>query len=118
MNVMLSVAPQARSRRTALASIAAFAAAPSIVRAQTLEKIRFTGVATDDLTPVFYAIQNGLYKKAGLDVESIPASSGTAATQAIVSRAYEIGKGSSIASLVAHLRGLPLTIIGNGAIWD
>ena len=115
---LVTLSAAKRSRRTAIASIAAFAAAPSIGRAQTLEKIRFTGVATDDLTPVFYAIQNGLYKKAGLDVEFIGASSGTAATQAIVSGTYEIGKGSSIASLVAHLRGLPLTIIGNGAIWD
>jgi NitT/TauT family transport system substrate-binding protein len=29
-----------------------------------------------------------------------------------------LGKGSLIASLVAHLKGLPLTIVGNGAVWD
>jgi len=97
---------------------AALALAPQIVCAQALEKIRFTGVGTDDLTPVFYAIKTGLYQKAGLDVEFIPASSGTAATQAVLTGTYEIGKGSSIAAMVAHLKGLPLTIIGNGAIWD
>lgn len=92
--------------------------APHVLRAQTLEKIRLTGVPTDDLTPIFYAVKNGLYQRAGLDVEFIPASSGTAATTAVVSGTYEMGKGSSIAALVAHLRGLPLTIVGNGAIWD
>ena len=91
---------------------------PSIIRAQTLDKIRLAGVATDDLTPVYYAIKNGLYQKAGLDVEVVPTSSGTAATEAVVSGAYELGKGSLIASLVAHLKGLPLAIVGNGAVWD
>jgi NitT/TauT family transport system substrate-binding protein len=91
---------------------------PTILRAQTLEKIRLAGVATDDLTPVYYAIKNGLYQKAGLDVEVVPTSTGTAATEAVVGGAYEMGKGSLIASLVAHLKGLPLTIVGNGAVWD
>jgi NitT/TauT family transport system substrate-binding protein len=106
------------SRGAFVAAGAAAVAAPQIVRAQTLEKVRFTGVPTDDLTPVFYALKNGLYQKAGLDVEFVPSSSGTAATQAVLTGSYEIGKGSSIAAMVAHLRGLPLTIIGNGAIWD
>lgn len=91
---------------------------PTIARAQTLDKVRLAGVATDDLTPVYYAIKNGLYQKAGLDVEVVPMPSGTAATEAVVSGAYELGKGSLIASLVAHLKGLPLTIVGNGASWD
>jgi NitT/TauT family transport system substrate-binding protein len=106
-----------RSRMLA-GSGAALALWPTILRAQTLDKVRLAGVATDDLTPVYYAIKNGLYQKAGLDVEVIPTSTGTAATEAVVAGAYEIGKGSLIASLVAHLKGLPLTIVGNGAIWD
>lgn len=109
--------PISRSRMLA-ASGAAAALWPTILRAQTLDKVRLAGVATDDLTPVYYAIKNGLYQKAGLDVEVVPTSSGTAATEAVVSGAYEMGKGSLIASLVAHLKGLPLTIVGNGAIWD
>jgi NitT/TauT family transport system substrate-binding protein len=106
-----------RSRMLA-GSASALALWPSIIRAQTTDKIRLAGVATDDLTPVYYAIKNGLYQKAGLDLEIIPTSSGTAATEAVVSGAYEMGKGSLIASLVAHLKGLPLTIVGNGALWD
>jgi NitT/TauT family transport system substrate-binding protein len=106
-----------RARLLAGAS-ATLACAPAIVRAQTLDKIRLAGVVTDDLTPVFYAIENGLYRKAGLDVEVVSTPSGTAATEAVVSGAYEMGKGSLIASLVAHIKGLPLTIVANGAMWD
>jgi NitT/TauT family transport system substrate-binding protein len=91
---------------------------PTILRAQTADKIRLAGVATDDWTPVYYAAKSGLYQKAGLDVEIIPTSSGSAATEAVISGAYEIGKGSLIASLQAHLKGLPLTLVANGAIWD
>src|SRR5580692_5237125 len=86
---------------------AILALAPRIVRAQTLEKIQFAGVPTDDMTPVYYAIKNGLYQKAGLDVEVVPTSSGTIATTAVVAGSYQLGKGSLIASLVAHLRDLP-----------
>ena len=106
-----------RSRMLA-ATGSAIALWPTILRAQTLEKVRLIGVPTDDLTPVYYAIKNGLYAKAGLDVEVIAAASGTAATEAVISGAYEMGKGSLIASLIAHLKGLPATIVGNGAIWD
>ena len=104
--------------RAMSATAAAFALAPRIVRAQALESIRVGGVPTDDLTPVYYAIKNGLYRKAGLDVELIPTTSGTTATQAAVSGAYEMGKGSGIAAMLAHLRGLPLTLVANGILWD
>jgi ABC-type nitrate/sulfonate/bicarbonate transport system substrate-binding protein len=91
---------------------------PTIIRAQTPTTIRLAGVATDDLTPVYYAIKNGLYEKAGLDVQIVPTSSGGAATEAVVAGSYEMGKGSLVASLSAHLKNLPLTIVGNGGIWD
>jgi NitT/TauT family transport system substrate-binding protein len=91
---------------------------PNIARAQTPTTIRLAGVATDDLTPVYYAISAGLYAKAGLDVQIVPTSSGGAATEAVVAGSYEMGKGSLVASLSAHLKNLPLTIVANGGIWD
>jgi ABC-type nitrate/sulfonate/bicarbonate transport system substrate-binding protein len=85
---------------------AALACAPLPLRAQALPHIRVAGVATDDMTPIYWAVKSGMYQKAGLDVEIVPVSSGTAATTAVVAGAYEIGKGSPIASMLAHLRGL------------
>ena len=109
------------SRSRAIAGVAAAAAAmtaPQIVIAQTLVKIRMGGVPTDDLTPVFYALQQGWYARAGIHLEFWPTSSGTAATQAAVTGAYELGKGSLIAALLAHIRGLPLPFIANGCVWN
>jgi len=106
------------SRAALLAGSGALAVAPRLVRAQTLEKIRLCGVPTDDLTPVFYAIKNGWYQRAGLNVEFTPINSGSASTAAVIAGAYDIGKGSLIASLVAHLRGIPITIVGNTSVWN
>jgi len=100
------------------ASAAALVLTPARLLAQAPEKIRLVGVQTDDLTPVYWALQNGMYAKAGLDIEMIAANSGTAATAAVVSGAYELGKGSVIASLIAHIRGLPLVLVANGVVWD
>jgi NitT/TauT family transport system substrate-binding protein len=86
--------------------------------AQTLEKVRFVGVPTEDLAPVFYALRNGTFRKAGIDLEMVPASSGSAATAAVVSGTYEMGKGSSLASLIAHLRNLPLVVVALNSLWD
>lgn len=106
------------SRRRMLAGAAAIVAVPQVVRAQTVQTIQFTGVPTDDMTPVYYAIKSGLYQKAGIDLQIVPAMSGSTATTAVVSGAYPMGKTSPIASLVAHLRGFPIAIVGNGPIWD
>jgi NitT/TauT family transport system substrate-binding protein len=97
---------------------AALASAPLALTAQTLPKIRVAGVATDDMTPVYWALASGMYRRAGLDVEIVPTSSGAAATTAVVAGAYEIGKGSPVASMLAHLRGLPLVVIANASMWD
>ena len=109
---------QKLTRAHALAGAAALAVAPQIVRAQELAKVRFAGVPTDDMTPIYWAIKTGMYKKDGLDVEVVPTSSGTVATTAVVAGTYEFGKGSLIASLIAHLKDLPLAVIGNSAIWN
>ena len=106
------------SRAHVLGAAASLLVAPAVARAQTLEKIRIAAVPTDDMTPIFYAIKNGHYQRAGLDVEVVAVNSGSAVTAAIIAGAYELGKASPMASLLAHLKGFPLTIVANGAIWD
>ena len=77
-----------RSRLLA-ASAAVLALRPHNLRAQQLETIRLASAPADDLTPVYYALQTGMYRKAGLDVQVVPAQSGTAATTAVLSGAYD-----------------------------
>ena len=100
------------------ATAAALVAVPLAVRAQVPPALRLIGVPTDDMTPVFYAAKNALYRKSGLELEIVPTTSGAVATDAIMAGTYEIGKGSAIGILNAYLHGLPIRIIGNGPIWD
>jgi len=106
-----------RSRMLATTA-AALVAAPHAARAQAPQTLRLIGVPTDDMTPAFYAVQNGLYQKAGIDLQIVPTTSGAVATEAIVAGTYEIGKSSAISILNAYLKGVPIRIIGNGPMWD
>lgn len=106
--------PRSRLVAGALA-VCAFAPRPS--RAQTPLTVRIAGAATEDSTPIVYAIQTGMYTKAGLDVTFVPVSSGSAATQAVLGGAVEVTKASLTGAFNAHLRGLPIVIIGNANTW-
>ena len=108
-------------RRQAITTLALSSAAiafPAIARSADLPKVRFCGVPTDDLACVYWGIKEGLYRKAGLDLEFVPTASGTAATTAVITGAYDIGKGSTIAAFIAHLKGVPIVLIGNGVLWE
>jgi NitT/TauT family transport system substrate-binding protein len=104
----------------AVAVATTLADAPQRAAAQTaqLEVIRLGGVPTDDLTPVYWGVKSGMYAKAGLDVQIVPTSSGTAATTAVVAGSYEMGKASLISVMLAHLKGFPIALIAGGAVWD
>jgi NitT/TauT family transport system substrate-binding protein len=104
------------SRAAALASATVAAFAPAVVHPQELKKIRFSAVPTDDMTAVYWAWKQGIYRKVGIDLEIVQVASGSVSTSAVISGAYEMGKASPIASIVAHLKNLPLTIVANGAV--
>jgi NitT/TauT family transport system substrate-binding protein len=83
-----------------------------------LTTVRVAGVLSDELTPVLYAQKSGMYAKAGLDVQIVPAASGAAVTTAVLAGSIEIGKSSLISLMNAHLRGVPLAIIGGSGVYD
>lgn len=91
----------------------------SAVGAQSaLVPIKVGLVPTDDITPLVYAIQSGMFKKVGLDVEIAPGGSGAAMAAAVVSGSYTFGKSSMLSIVNAHLRKLPLAMIGSGGVYD
>jgi NitT/TauT family transport system substrate-binding protein len=89
------------------------------VRAQAPPTVlRVSSVLSDELTPVLYAQRSGMYAKAGLDLQIVPGSSGAAVTTAVLAGDIEIGKSSLISLMNAHLRGIPLSVIGGSNIYD
>jgi NitT/TauT family transport system substrate-binding protein len=75
-------------------------------------------VPTDDITPLVYAIQTGMFRKEGLDVQLAPGGSGAAMAAAVVSGSYTFGKASMLSIINAHLHKLPLVMIGSEAVYD
>lgn len=83
-----------------------------VARAQALlEKIRAAGAPTEDATNIYYAVKTGMFQKAGIDVEMIATSSGTAATTAVIAGTYELSRTSLQAVFAAHLRDIPIVIV-------
>lgn len=72
----------------------------------------------DDLTPVVYALQSGLFERNGLDVHLDKLTSGSAVAAAVASGAYAIGKSSLTGLLTARDKGIPFTLIAPAAIYD
>jgi NitT/TauT family transport system substrate-binding protein len=102
-----------------IAAVLALGLLAAPVAAQSaLTTIHVGGVFSDDMTPVFYAVKAGLFKREGLDVQLVPSNSGTAMAAAVLAGTYEIGKSSLLASVNAHLRGVPLEVIASGAVYD
>jgi NitT/TauT family transport system substrate-binding protein len=80
--------------------------------------VRVAGVQTDDITPLVYAMRSGMFARAGLDVQSMPTSSGAATTAAVASGSYDIGKSSLLSLMSAHLRNVPLVVIAAGVVHE
>jgi NitT/TauT family transport system substrate-binding protein len=74
------------------------------------EKLHVAGTTTEDSTNVYYAVKNGLFRRAGLDVEMEQASSGAAATAAVIAGTYELAKTNLLSIFLAHLHDIPVVI--------
>jgi NitT/TauT family transport system substrate-binding protein len=106
-------------RWTRAAALAALAAAPVAVRAQTaLVPLRVVGSPVDDVMPVLYAARAGMFKSAGLDVTIDKIGNGAALAAAVAGGADDIGKANVATVVTAHAHGIPMVLIAPAAIYD
>jgi NitT/TauT family transport system substrate-binding protein len=99
-------------RAVLFASLLLAMAAPA--PAQTDAGLIRIGSSTDDaIRPVLYAVQAGLFKKAGLNVEVVKLQNGAAVAAAVAGGSAEMGKGSGLTAIQAHAKGLPFTVTTN-----
>ena len=82
-----------------------------------LEPLRLIAIPSDALTPLYYGIQTGIFKKAGIDLQVFPASSGTAATTAVIGGDYDLANTSILPVMNAHLRSVPIAIVAPQAVY-
>jgi NitT/TauT family transport system substrate-binding protein len=91
-------------------------ALPSRLRAATA--LRLATIPIDTGAQVFYADENGSFRKRDLDVTIQPISNGAAIIAAVMGNAIDIGFANIVSLAVAHKRGLPLTIVAPAAMYS
>ena len=87
-----------------------FATGRTAFAQSALTPVRIASNPINDVTPLLYAQNSGLFKNAGLDVTLQKATNGSAVAAALAGNAIDIGKVSSTAIITAHAHGIPLTI--------
>ena len=101
----------------AVALLAGFAPT-AVVAEPALEKVRVAGVPTEDATNMYYAVKNGMFRRAGIDVEMVDTSSGTAAVAAMVSGTYEMARPSMLSMVLAHAKGIGVSLVTAANVHD
>ena len=93
-------------KRSAFAAAgAAFVAAPAIVRAQSLTKLRIAATTSGDIIGALWGAQSGIFQKYGLDVTVQQLNSGAAVSAGVIGGSIDIGKSNVLFGLVlAHAR--------------
>ena len=107
------------SRKTFLGSTAAagiVVLSRSAARAQTTVTLRIASAPDDDVTPVLYAQQAGLFRDNQLSVDLTHISSGSTATAAVIGGALDVGKASILPVIVAHAKGFPVSVVAPGSL--
>ncbi|HEY5349892.1 MAG TPA: ABC transporter substrate-binding protein [Candidatus Lustribacter sp.] len=100
----------------AVAAPAIVAGFPALVRSQALTKLKLGIIPVDVAANAFYALDLGLFTKAGLDVDLQPMTSGPVLAQAVAGGAIDFGV-SNVATIgAAHLRGLPFRFVAPAAV--
>jgi NitT/TauT family transport system substrate-binding protein len=98
---------------------AATAALPLPVRAQSAPvKLRIGSVPADTYAEGYYALDLGLFDKAGLSVEIIPFTNGAAMAAAAAGGSIDVGVGDATELANGVSRGLPFVLIAGGGLYS
>lgn len=91
--------------------------APS-ARAATLLPVRLGAMPIDTAAEAFYALDQGFFTAAGLDVTMTILNNGSALAAAVSAGSLDIGFGSPSPVLLARLGGLPIWFIAPATAYD
>src|ERR1700735_2258100 len=100
--------------RAAAASAAAAAAGVPVLRpafAQDALAVNIACIPSDIAGSAYYASDNGFFKKSGVNASFLGITNGAAITAAVLGGSADIGYSNVISLLLAHSRGLPITIL-------
>ena len=104
------------ARLVVTASLIAFAAAgiPATSSAQGAQEKILVGASSDDVVrPLLYAVDAGLFAKAGVNVELVKLNNGAAVAAAVAGGSVQLGKGSALTPVQAYAKGIPFIVTAN-----
>ncbi len=103
-------------RRLAAIGVSVLVLGGSAALGQTSGRTAITVTTTSpsDTLPFFYAVKNGLFEKAGLDVTVQASPSGSSSIVAVVGGAAQFGYANNLSLSVAHLKGIPVQMVAPG----
>jgi len=113
-------APSLVSRKAALLTGAAVAITARRAFAQSpaaLTPLHIASTANDDVTSALYAIQQDMFRKAGLDVTLSTLTSGSAISAAVAGGAVDIGRSSMLPLITARSRGIGFMLIAPSGLY-
>lgn len=101
------------SRAHGLSTMALALAVPAAVQAQAPAVVRFGTPGNDGNALAYYAFENGVFRKHGIDaqIQTIRTGSGAGIAGAVVGGSLDVGEGDIIAVAAAREHGLPLLLI-------
>ena len=103
----------------AAGALAAFALpAARRARAADLTTIQVGSALEDDVGVVLYAQTAGIFAHLGLDVNVAKIASGSAGAAAVAGGTLDFAKGSVIAAVTAHARGIPFVIVAPSTLYS
>lgn len=104
-------------RRVAVGLIGgAVASAAGFAPVRAADALRLAAPALDATALMFFAQDQGFFKRAGLDVDLAAMSNGEAVTTGLTGGALDIGCSQAASLITAYKRGLPVTIIAPGGL--
>jgi len=108
------------SRARALGLLAAGSAAglPSLGRAQSSTPIRVAWTASENAAQPYYGVSQGIFSRAGLNVELVQFNNSAASTQALVAGAIDVSAADMIQVASGVSRGIPLGFFAGAAIYS
>ena len=95
-----------------LGLIALGSAAP--LGGQTLATVRVIGPANDGFTGVFYGVKSGIFRKYGLDVQTMLVANGAAAAAALSGGGAEVAFTNTLIVIQAHAHNIPIQYLTPG----
>lgn len=109
------------NRSAALAALAGTAALVSARPArgqEALQPVRFSTTPVDSSGEPYYALDSGIAKSLGIDLQLIPSQNGAAITAGVASGSIDVGNSNLVSVILAHAKGIPQIVIAPGGLYS